>query len=313
MPRAGEYKAEIGSSILPWPIMGRFDLLLGILTGALIGPSIVIMSAVTKTVHPFAYTTISTAIAIPFLVIIAHFFSGEGLKSILSRGRKDFLKVWLERFIIGSGLLLVFGVSLTLAIKSVFLVQLEPAFVFAWSVLLLKEKVRKSKLFLIATLLMGAFLVTTGGNLNVFESVLLGDILIIIALVFLSHSYLVSARLMKYSNPLKLYFGFAVCALPVFLALALALLPLSAFMVSGYNIALIAIASLLFNVIGFPLWLICLKRLKPWVLASSLVVQTLAGAVLSFVWLGQTLSAIQLVGGALVLISVYLIGTKVAA
>ncbi len=290
--------------------MGKFDLLLGLLAGALIGPSIVIMSAVTKVVHPFVYTTLSTAIAIPFLILIAHFFSGEGLKGIFSRGRKDFFTVWLERFIIASGLLLTFGVSLTLAIRSVFLVQLEPAFVFVWSVLLLKEKVRKSKLFLIATLVIGAFLVTTGGNLNIFESVMLGDMLIIIALVLLSHSYLVSARLMKYSNPLKLYFGFAICALPVFLILALVSLPFSSFAVSGYNLILIAAASLLFNVIGFPLWLICLKRLKPWVLASSLVVQTLAGAALSFVWLGQTLAAVQLAGGALVLISVYLIGAK---
>lgn len=289
--------------------MGKFDLLLGLLVGALLGPSIVIMSHVTKTVHPFVYTTLSTAIAIPFLVMAAHFFSGDGLNDILSREGKDFLTVFIERFIIASGLLLTFGVSLTLAIRSVFLVQFEPAFVFAWSVLLLKEKVRKSKLFLIATLIIGAFLVTTGGNLNVFESVMLGDALIIIALMLLSHSYLVSARLMEYSNPMRLYFGFAVCALPVFLILALVFLPLSAFLVSGYNLMLIAAASLLFNVIGFPLWLICLKRLKSWVLASSLVVQTLVGAVLSFVWLGQTLSAVQLMGGVLVLISVYLIGS----
>jgi drug/metabolite transporter (DMT)-like permease len=290
--------------------MGKYDLLLGILTGAVIGPSIVIMSHVTKTVHPFVYSTISMAIAIPLLVILAHFFSGEGLKGIFSQGRRDFLTVWFERFIIASGILFTFGVSLTLAIRSVFLVQLEPAFVFAWSILLLKEKARKSKLFMIATLIVGAFLVTTGGNLNVFESVMLGDLLIIIALVMLSHSYLVSAKLMKYSNPIKLYFGFALCSLPVFFVLTLIFLPFSAFAVSEYNLALIASASLLFNVIGFPLWLICLKRLKPWVLASSLIVQTIAGAALSFFWLGQSLSLIQAIGGAIVLISVYLIGTR---
>lgn len=303
------YKVEIGSSILPWPIMGKFDLLLGLLVGALLGPSIVIMSHVTKTVHPFVYTTLSTAIAIPFLIMVAHFFSSDGLKGILSRKGKDFLTVLLERFIIASGLLLTFGVSLTLAIRSVFLMQLEPAFVFAWSVLLLKEKVRKSKLFLIATLIIGAFLVTTGGDLNIFGSVLLGDLLIIMALALLSHSYIVSARLMKYANPIRLYLGFALCALPVFAALAFVFLPLSSFYISQYHLLLIAAASLLFNVIGFPLWLICLKRLKPWVLASSLVVQTLAGAVLSFVWLGQMLSAVQLIGGVLVLISVYIIGS----
>jgi len=289
-------------------LMNKRDILLGLLSGVFIGFSIVIMSAVTKTVHPFVYAVISTAFALPLVLLASMFFAGEGLRKIVNARRRDFIGIFIERGLLG-GLLLTFGVSFTLAIRSVFMVQLEPAFVFAWSVLLLKEKVRKSKLFLIATLIIGAFLVTTGGA-NIFGMVLLGDMLIVIALVLLSHSYILSARVMQNANPMKLALGLDLLGLPVFVLLAVAFVPLAGFLISMENLLLILAASLLFNVIGLPLWLYSFKKLKPWVLASSLVVQTLAGAVLSFVWLGQTLTAVQLIGGAIILISVYLIGSR---
>jgi drug/metabolite transporter (DMT)-like permease len=197
-----------------------------------------------------------------------------------------------------------------LAIRSVFVVQIEPVFVFLWSVLLLKERIRKNKVFLICTLIWGAFLITTGGNIKLFHSFLLGDLLVITALVLLSHSYIVSARIMKHANPMKLHMGFLIFSVPVFALLSVSLLPLESFFVGWYYFSLIVIAAIFFNVIGFPLWLISLKHVKPWVLASALLVQTIAGAILAFFWLGQTLSFIQIVGGVIILISVYLISLK---
>ena len=126
----------------------------------------------------------------------------------------------------------------------------------------------------------------------------------------LSHSYIVSARLMKNANPMKLNFGFAIIGLPIFAMLSFLFLPATSFLVSQYHLALILIAAILFNVIGLPLWLFSLKKLKPWVLASALVVQAVAGAVLSFFWLGQVLSVIQIIGAVLILISVYFIGLR---
>lgn len=289
--------------------MNSKDILIGITSGVFIGFSIVIMSFVTKTVHPFVYATISTLFSLPFLLIMSFFFGGLGLKDIILYNRRDFIAVFMERAVLG-GLLLTFGVSMTLAIRAVFMVQLEPVFVFAWSVLLLKEKVRKSKLFLIATLILGAFLITTGGALNIFGSVFLGDALVILSLVMLSHSYILSARLMKTANPMKLNLGFGLMGLPLFALLSVLFLPVTAFFINFDYLLLIVIASILFNVTGLPLWLFSLKRLKPWILASALVMQTIAGAALSFLWLGQTLSVVQLIGGGVILISVYLISLK---
>lgn len=290
--------------------MGKADVLLCMLTGAIVGPSIVIMSQVTKTVHPFVYITISTALALPFIIALSFLFRGEGLRGTIAKRRADFFKVLTGRFIIASGLLMTFGASLTLGIRAVFLVQLEPVFVLAWSAMLLKEKVSRFKAALSALLLIGAFILTTGGDVSVLSTVLIGDLMIIAALALLSHSYLVSARLMERANPMRLYAGFSAMALLVFALLALATLPMQAFAVSAPSLALIAAASLLFNIIGFPMWLVMLKRVRPWVLASAMMVQTLAGAALSYLWLGQTLLPLQVVGGAIILISVYLIGTR---
>ncbi len=289
--------------------MDKRYILIALLSGILIGFSVVVMSFTTKVVHPFIYATISTLVSLPFLFAVSCMFTGSGLRSIIKTDKKNFFAVFIERTVLG-GLLLTFGVSMTLAMRSVFLVQLEPAFVFAWSVLLLKEKIRKSKLFLIGSLIFGAFLVTTGGALDILGVVFLGDLLIVLALVFLSHSYILSARLMKSANPMKLNLGFGFLGFPLFLALALVFLPVSAFDITPYYIFLIIAGSMLFNVTGLPLWLFSLRRLNPWVVASALVVQTIAGAMLSYLWLGQTLSAIQIAGGALILISVYFISLK---
>jgi drug/metabolite transporter (DMT)-like permease len=288
--------------------MNKVDVSLGLASGVFIGLSVVILSYVTKTVHPLVFMTISPIISLPFLAAISLFLKGQGLRTTIRNHKKDFLTVFFERFLV-AGLVMTFGFSLTLAIRAVFITQLESAFVFAWSALLLKESVRKSKLFMIATLIIGAFLVTTEGNLNVFESVMLGDLLIITALVLLSHSYIPSARFVN-ANLIRLSMWFTLLSTPFFAALALIFLPVSAFYVSAYNLILVAMASILFNVIGLPLWFISLRKLKPWVVASSLIVQTLSGAVLSFFWLGQTLSPVQMVGGIIILVSVYFIASK---
>ena len=284
--------------------------MLGIISGIFIGFALVIMSHVTKTVHPFVYSALSAAFSVPFLLLISLFFSGDGLRKTFTEKRRDFMLTLFERFILASGILLTFGLSMTVAIRGVFLVQLEPALVLAWSVFLLKERIRKRKVFLVATLILGAFLVITGGGIGAFGSLLIGDALIILAVVLLSHSYIMSSRLMETANPFRLYFGFSVISVPVFLLLSLLLLPLSSFMVGLGDLLLILAGALFFNLIGFPLWLISLKHMRPWVLSSAIMVQTLAGAFLSFLWLGQTLSLVQMIGGIVILISVYFISTK---
>jgi drug/metabolite transporter (DMT)-like permease len=132
----------------------------------------------------------------------------------------------------------------------------------------------------------------------------------VLALVFLSHSYIVSANIMKKANAVRLQTGFLMFGLPVFVLLALVFQPVAAFIISWDIFLLIILSSVFFNVVGFPLWLISLKKLKPWILASALVVQSVAGAVFSFIWLGQTLSFVQIIGGIVILISVYFISLR---
>jgi len=283
--------------------------ILAIFSGIFIGFSLVIMSLVTKTVHPFVYASISDAVAIPILFFVSLFFGGRGFKDIVIGKKKEFTTIFIERTIIG-GLLLVFGISMSLAIRSVFIVQVEPALVFVLSVLLLKERIRKSKIFLLSTLVLGAFLLIAGGDIGIFQSVLLGDLLVISAMIFFAHSYLVSAKVMKSANAVRLQTAFLIIGMPIFILLALLTQPVGAFLVGWENLMLILAASILFNVIGFPLWLVSLKRLRPWVVSSMIMVQSVSGAVLSFFWLGQTLSIVQIVGGIVILISVYFISLK---
>ena len=99
--------------ILPGPYyMENKNAFLGIISGIFIGFSLVIMSFVTKTVHPFVYSTFSAALSIPFLVLVSLFFSGDGLMKIIREERRDFVLTLVERFILASGILLTFGGSI---------------------------------------------------------------------------------------------------------------------------------------------------------------------------------------------------------
>lgn len=283
---------------------------LGVFAGIFIGFAFVVMSHVTKTVHPLVYSVYVLAITIPFLIVISHFFTGRGLRETIKEDKKDFFSTLVERFIIGSGILIPFGVSMSLAIRTVFVIQIEPLFVLLWSAILLKEKISKNKLIMIGSLLLGAFLITTGGNTAFFGPLMVGDLLVILALVFFSHTYITSSNLMKKSNPIRIYLGFSVFSLIFFLAITLIFLPPSAFLIGWLDFGYVFLAGLLFNIIGFPLWLISLKHMRPWELASTVVIETVAGALLALIWLGQSFTLIQALGGMLILISIYIINSR---
>jgi drug/metabolite transporter (DMT)-like permease len=283
---------------------------LGLIAGTFIGFSLVTMSVATKSVHPFVYSAYSTALSIPFLFALSYFYKGAGLREIVRNKSRDFWLTLFERFILGSGILLTFGFSMTSAIRGVFIVQLEPMFVLLWSFMLLHERVRKSKVFFFVTLILGAFLITTGGMGGEFSTLLVGDGLIALAVLLLAHSFLTSSRLMERANPFRLYLGFSVLSLPVFIALSLLLLPVASFFISMEMLAVIFMGSIFFNIIGFPLWLISLKYMRPWAVSTAIMVQSISGALLSFFWLGQTLSVVQIIGGIVILISVYFISLK---
>jgi len=68
--------------------------------------------------------------------------------------------------------------------------------------------------------------------------------------------------------------------------------------------------SLSFHVFGILLWFTALKSVKPWIVASMLSLTPIVSSLLAFFWLGQTLLTIQLIGGAIIIITTFFIGRE---
>ena len=261
----------------------------------------VIASAVTKTIHPLVLIVLAYGVSMLFYLIF--FLRGDlHVRKLLREFPLDTIKVIILRSVIGQ-ILIVYGFSLTLAIRAVFMTRLEPLFVFMFSVLLIGERIRRRKVALLFVLIFGAFLISTGGDLSAFSSLMLGDLLIAFSLIFLAYSYIPSSRIMKKINTQTLTAFSNFIAMLITIPIALLLLPISAFQVSLNSWVLIILYALFFYFLGLMLWFKAFEKAKPWVIASMLALAPIWGSLVSFFWLGQTLSLIQLLGGAIIILT----------
>ena len=224
--------------------------------------------------------------------------------------KKDLFSLVVARSLIGT-LLLMIGFSMVAAIRAVFLLRLEPILVFVISVFLLKEKVKIRKVGLLILLLFGALVFTTNGSFDVLTNITAGDIIIVLALLFLSYSYIPSANLSKKVNSNTLTIGANILPIFVFLPLVLFFAP-NQILLDINSLYLVLVYTITFYVLGLFLWFKSLKSVKPWVVASILSLEPIAGALLAFFWLGEFLSAVQIFGGALMIAATYFISRESA-
>lgn len=273
-----------------------------------ISMSVVIASAVTKTIHPLVLIVLAYGVSMLFFLIF--FFRGDlQVRRLLREFPLDTLKVILFRSVIGQ-ILIVYGFSLTLAIRAVFMMRLEPIFVFLFSVLLIGERARGKKVALLLVLVFGAFLISTGGDISAFSSLMLGDLLVAFSLIFLAYSYIPSSRIMKKINTQTLTAFSNFIAMLIIIPIALFLLPISAFQVSLNSWVLIILYAICFYFFGLLLWFKAFEKAKPWVVASMLALTPVWGSLISFFWLGQTFSLIQLLGGVIIILTALMIARE---
>lgn len=283
----------------------------GFFSTIFIGFSIVIASVASKIINPLVVAFLSMLISLPFLYIfLVSSRNHSQIRKMFSQFPKDTISVILLRSVIGTIILLV-GFSLTIAMRAVFLLRLEPFFVLLMSVFILKEKITKRRILYLVLLLFGALIFLTNGVLtDLFHAVNLGDVLIIISLVFLAYTYIPTSRIMKKFDPINLTVSSNIFGGIIILIVSLLFLPVSGFAIDSYGISLLLIYSLSFYVIGQFLWFRALKDTKPWILSSILALEPISGALLAYFWLNQILQPMQLVGAVIMILMTYFISKE---
>ena len=283
--------------------------LLTILSAIFIGISIPIGVLSSREFGVFQTAAYTSLISVAFLVLIS-IVSKEKIqfKEALTKHFKDSISIVIARPVIGS-LLLVYGLSLTTAIHSSFMMRLEPIFVTLMSYIFLRDKVSLKQIYLIVLMVVGAFLLSTSGNVELISQTQIGDLFVALSLIFFSYAYIPAKRMGKKIDSMtitivnNLLGGLILFSIMLFL-------PINIFPISSTNVWLILSYVLSFSVIGLYLYFAALRKTKPWIVSSLLSLSSIVGAAIGYVWLNETINTIQILGAIIILVTSYLIARK---
>jgi drug/metabolite transporter (DMT)-like permease len=282
---------------------------LATLSAIFIGLSVPVAVLASREIGVFQVTTYSSLISVIFLIAISIVAKEKiQFKKSLTKHLKDSMSIVIARPVIGS-LLLVYGFSLTTAIRSSFLMRLEPVFVTIISYVFLKDKINFKQISLILLMVFGAFLLSTSGNIESISQMQIGDLFVILSLLFFSYAYVPAKRIGKEIGPMtitivnNLIGGFILFLIMLFL-------PINPFPINSTNAWLILSYVLSFSVVGLYLYFAALRKAKPCIVSSLLSLSAVVGATIGYMWLGESIDAIQIIGAFIILASSYLISKK---
>lgn len=280
------------------------------LAAIFIGISIVFGAQAAKVINPLILACLASIIS---SIILYSFMKITSKKIQIIKSVKKFPKaifsIIILRVLIGS-ILLMCGLRLTSAMKAGFMLRVEPLFVLIIAFLFLGQKIKFKNILMIIILLSGAFLLSTGGNIDLLASSQLGDVLIIMALIFFAYTYIPGKKLANSIGPLAVNIITNLIGGLILLAFILMIFPLNLFLLSNWAILMFIGYVVSFYIIGLTLWYNSLKKIKGWVVSYILSISALTSAVIAYLWLGQTLSHIQIIGAIIILISSIYISKK---
>lgn len=259
----------------------------------------------TKTLTPLAVIAIGGIMGSIILLFLAKLFREKITLQKLKANRKDLLLVLLFRSLLGE-LFLTFGLSQTQAVKAIFLTKIEPYFVLILTWIFLREKVKPKHLLLLLVHLVGAIILSTGGNFNVVNKAQIGDLFIIIAMVLFASSYNCGKRLAEnigpiYSNAISMGIA-SLILLPFILTFS----PIQK-LTNPLGWTYLIIYVILFNVIALTLWYASLKSVKLWIVSALRYVGPILGAPFAYILLKETLTLTQIFGAGTVIVTSFLI------
>jgi probable blue pigment (indigoidine) exporter len=187
--------------------------------------------------------------------------------------------------------------------------RLEPIFVIILSYIFLREKPNMKQIVIILIMIFGAFLFSTGGNINIISQTQVGDLIILFSLLFFAYSYIPTKKIGNEINSVtvttvnNLISGLILFVIMLFL-------PINLITITIGNIWLLLAYVIFFYVFVLYFLFASMKKTKAWVVSSLLSLSAVVGAFIAYLWLGETMNIIQIIGATIILISSYFIVKK---
>ena len=286
----------------------HYGLLLAILSPILSSIATIFQSGASKLLTPVFIASVGSIIGgiILFFILL---ITGK-LPSVqkIKENKFDLTSMTVLRFILGA-LIFAWALSLTTGIKAIFFTKVEPYFVLLWFWLIQKGEVKKIHVLLLGVHIIGAILLSSGGILE-FGIGQLGDVLVIIAMGLFSLSYIPGQRLSsnmgaRQSSLITMGVGGLVI-----LPFAILFAPVTSWNVFSIGWTYMLAWIILFNVIALTMWFASLKSVKGWMVSALRAIGPIAGAPVAWLLLGEILTPLQIIGGAIVLFTSVMIAKE---
>lgn len=280
--------------------MNQKGLKLVFLTAIISGFSIFINKFGVEGINPYVFTFSKNLIVFLFLFSIILFFKNfEQLKKLQI---KQWSKLAVIGFFGGSIPFLLFfkGLSIASSATAAFIHKMMFIYVIFLAAIFLKEKINKKVLAGTVMLLISNFLILKLSNLT-FN---IGDLLILVATLFWAAENTISKYVLKTINPIIVAFGrmfFGSIFILIFL-IASGNISFVATLTSGQMLWVLITSAFLFSYV--LTWYSGLKHVKVSIATSILLLGSPITTLLSFVFLGASVSMSQLVGILLVPIGI---------
>ena len=245
-------------------------------------------------------------IACPVILVITYYL--EGIKSL--KINKNEIVAFSILGLLGVTLvqgIQVYALKFTSAINSSILINFNVPFIAIFALLFLGEPLSKKTAFGIFVSFIGAVIIVINGSLSGFQSINIGDILIVLTGIFWAAYSIAGKKTMEHRTPLSMT-SFT------FLFGTIFLFPI-AFLESKFNfvgnitylgISSVLYLSLLCSVFAYICWNRSMKCEKASNVAMFLYFVPVVTAIMAWFLLGEVITIFTIIGGALVIIGVYL-------
>ena len=304
-------QGSIGTYSCYNPIMnqGTLGIIFAVLSPLFSSISTIFKTGAAKSLGPLVVVGIGGILGSLILFIFAGIRKEKISAKKIRANLKGIASIVCFRFLLGE-LFFTYGLSETTAIKAIFFTKIEPYFVLLFAWLFLKERVKGKYLILLTIHLMGAVLLSTGGNFNVVGRGQIGDLFIILAMALFAFTYKEGKHLAEKIGPVLSSAISLMIASVIVLPFALLLTPVTKLTSSTIGWIYLILYVVLFNVISLTLWFASLKSVKGWIVSTLRYVGPVLGAPFAYFLFKTTLNLTQLIGAFIILATSFIIARE---
>jgi drug/metabolite transporter (DMT)-like permease len=274
-----------------------------IITALVSGVAIVANKFFLVSLDPTLFTALRTFFVGIGFFIISFYKNRLSLNNFNKVSWKVLLSIGI---VAGFGFLSFFnGLKLTTAGRAAFLHKLLPLFITVLAFIFLKEKIKRRQVYAMLVMILGAYLISYSA---ISFDIALGDLLVIVATILFAAENIISkyAMINKESNFVvsfcRMFFASLVLFSIVFLIGKFDQLLLLTYEQVIYTVISV---SLLFLYVFF--WYYSIRLIKVSKASTLLLVSPFISLFLSYVFLGETLLELQIMGSILILLGAFIV------